>query len=204
MTDSTPASVPAPVAEPEVVKSPEIKEVEEEKTPKPTSPAPAPSSNSSSASSSATVGNPQCIISINEEGDKFELKEDQLKVILDKAAAINSKKIVIVSVVGAFRTGKSFLLDFFLRYLQWGEQNGQQTPDETPQLNSIPVWLAAGGSHLHEGNSEASSDEKRSGFEWRGGKERTTTGIYVFFTYIYNIRMCWHMESQHIRYIYII
>ena len=32
-------------------------------------------------------------------------------------------KVAIVSVVGAFRTGKSFLLDIFLRYLLWRESH---------------------------------------------------------------------------------
>jgi hypothetical protein len=32
-------------------------------------------------------------------------------------------KVAIVSVVGAFRTGKSFLLDLLLRYLRWSDEH---------------------------------------------------------------------------------
>jgi hypothetical protein len=38
---------------------------------------------------------------------------------------INKDKVIILSVVGAFRTGKSHLLDFFLRYLRWSEDSGE-------------------------------------------------------------------------------
>ena len=35
---------------------------------------------------------------------------------------MNADKVAIVSVVGAFRTGKSFLLDFMVRYLNYSEK----------------------------------------------------------------------------------
>lgn len=47
---------------------------------------------------------------------KFGLQIDSLKGILE-VNHIKDRYCVIVSVVGAFREGKSFLLNFFLRYL---------------------------------------------------------------------------------------
>ena len=46
----------------------------------------------------------------------FELDEDALANILLQDE-IKDRSVVVVSVAGAFRKGKSFLLDFFLRYM---------------------------------------------------------------------------------------
>ena len=54
------------------------------------------------------------------DGNEFKLNIDNLTLILDKIPA--GTKVAVVSVVGAFRTGKSFLLNFFLRYLRSGVQ----------------------------------------------------------------------------------
>lgn len=56
------------------------------------------------------------IVKVNEEAHTFRLSEEDLtKLILQDN--VKNRDIVIVSVAGAFRKGKSFLLDFFLRYL---------------------------------------------------------------------------------------
>ena len=57
-----------------------------------------------------------------------------------------------MSVAGAFRKGKSFLLDFLLRYLQRG--GGEK-------------WMG-------------DDEEELTGFSWRGGAERETTGVLVW------------------------
>lgn len=56
------------------------------------------------------------IIDIDKTGEHFVLKEDVLHSILSKVPP--NMSVSVVGVVGAFRTGKSFLLDFFLRYLK--------------------------------------------------------------------------------------
>lgn len=50
------------------------------------------------------------------ENHSFELDEKALQdILLDDS--VRDKKVAVISVAGAFRKGKSFLLDFFLRYL---------------------------------------------------------------------------------------
>ncbi|XP_048734491.1 atlastin-2-like [Ostrea edulis] len=110
-----------------------------------------------SASGSRLNGEPLQIIraTSKEEEEKtlhfFELDEEKLaKILLDPR--IQEKKVVVVSVAGAFRKGKSFLLDFFLRYLS---------------AKGHPDWLGEDDSPLE-------------GFNWRGGSERETTGILLW------------------------
>ncbi|XP_053553626.1 atlastin-1 [Bombina bombina] len=81
----------------------------------------------------------------------FELDEAALNRIL-LSEAVRDKEVVAVSVAGAFRKGKSFLMDFMLRYMYKTE----------------PVdWLG-------------DYNEPLSGFSWRGGSERETTGIQIW------------------------
>jgi atlastin len=62
------------------------------------------------------LGNRPIPIVVATEQHAFELDEEALAdVLLDDD--IKDKKVAVISVAGAFRKGKSFLLDFFLRYL---------------------------------------------------------------------------------------
>ena len=82
---------------------------------------------------------------------KFLLNEDNLQKILYHQRARN-KKVCIVSVAGAFRKGKSFLLGFFLRYLSQGGQDN---------------WMG-------------SEDEPLTGFDWKRSMDRVTTGFWMW------------------------
>lgn len=98
------------------------------------------------------VGRPLQIVDITKE-HKFILNEENLQVVLNHPKA-RMRKVCVVSVAGAFRKGKSFLLDFFLRYLT---RAGHQDND----------WLG-------------SDEEPLTGFHWKGGSERDTTGILMW------------------------
>ena len=56
------------------------------------------------------------IVKVNEDAHTFRLSDEDLtNIILQEN--IRNRDVVIVSVAGAFRKGKSFILDFFLRYM---------------------------------------------------------------------------------------
>lgn len=61
------------------------------------------------------TGRPLQIITTTED-HKFELDEELLTQVLNRDE-VKDRFVVVVSVAGAFRKGKSFLLDFFLRYM---------------------------------------------------------------------------------------
>uniref|UniRef100_A0A182YAR7 Uncharacterized protein n=1 Tax=Anopheles stephensi TaxID=30069 RepID=A0A182YAR7_ANOST len=90
------------------------------------------------------------------EDHSFVLNEEALSEILLQDS-IKDRAIVVVSVAGAFRKGKSFLLDFFLRYMYAKYVHHQ----------SVLEWLG-------------DESEPLSGFSWRGGSERDTTGILMW------------------------
>ncbi|XP_062320131.1 atlastin-2 isoform X2 [Osmerus eperlanus] len=91
------------------------------------------------------------IVLAHEDDHNFELDVVALEKLLlqDEIRDLN---VVVVSVAGAFRKGKSFLLDFMLRYMH---------------NQHLDQWM--GG-----------DDEPLTGFSWRGGCERETTGIQVW------------------------
>lgn len=95
-------------------------------------------------------GRPVQIVKL-EGGKHFSLDTSGLKKIL-LAEHVKDLPVVVVSVAGKFREGKSFLLNFFLRYFMNGTQAN---------------WM-----------DDASA--KLEGFSWRGGSERETTGIFVW------------------------
>lgn len=68
-----------------------------------------------SASGDPMKGQPLQVV-VAKGDHTFELDEEQLEQILLRPD-IKDKKVVLISVAGAFRKGKSFLLNFFLRFL---------------------------------------------------------------------------------------
>lgn len=85
---------------------------------------------------------------------KFTLDEAALeKILLDNR--VRDSNVVVLSVVGAFRTGKSFLLDFLLRYLY------------STRGSDSDGWMGK-------------SDAPLTGFPWKGGCHRLTSGILMW------------------------
>lgn len=106
-----------------------------------------------------TVNEPWQIVSIGSEDDKFAFTfhEDRLNEIIRKIPP--GWKVAVVSVVGAFRTGKSFLLSWFLKYLHFLTLEEDDSKKWYEQMESLG---------------------QDSGFHWSGGSERNTTGIWMW------------------------
>ncbi|KAH9628409.1 hypothetical protein HF086_015939 [Spodoptera exigua] len=95
------------------------------------------------------------VVKLGEGERRYELDEEALRRVLLRED-VRGLPVVVVSVAGAYRGGKSFILDFFLRYLN---------APRSSQVNG--EWLG-------------SEDEPLKGFHWRGGGDRDTTGINLW------------------------
>ena len=98
------------------------------------------------------------IIIPDKEEKNYQLDTEAFsKLISDNG--VENLPVVLLSVAGAFRKGKSFLLNLFVRYLSSKDKEN---------------WLG-------------DEDEPLVGFRWRGGCDRETTGI-ILWSEIFKIK----------------
>ncbi|KAL7017428.1 hypothetical protein ACKWTF_010373 [Chironomus riparius] len=92
-------------------------------------------------------------ITLNEEVVKNLFLNSKLK----------DRKVVVLSIVGAFRKGKSFLMNYLLRYLY----------ALYPSLTSTEL--------INEGDDwMGEPEEPLTGFDWKSGVERVTKGLILW------------------------
>ncbi|KAG5894628.1 hypothetical protein JTB14_026159 [Gonioctena quinquepunctata] len=104
-----------------------------------------------------TMNKPHAVpIVVADVDHSFKLDEEALKKVLMRDE-LKDRYVVVISVAGAFRHGKSFLLDFFLRYMNAKYVLKQNTSE----------WIGC-------------EDAPLEGFSWKGGSERDTTGILMW------------------------
>lgn len=101
------------------------------------------------------------ILKKNENTSKFELDIQLFTEILDNEKTKNCE-VSIISIAGAFRKGKSFILNFLLHFLN---------ADKIQQENGD--WIN-------------SMDENFDGFEWRNGIKPHTSGILIWSEIFYH------------------
>ncbi|XP_064468147.1 atlastin-2-like isoform X3 [Ornithodoros turicata] len=87
--------------------------------------------------------------------DCFELRNDNLERLLTNPD-VADLPVVVLSVAGGFRLGKSFLLGFCIRYLEHLEMSSY--PSGWMDKDDIPL----------------------TGFSWKYGSKRHTTGIHLW------------------------
>ncbi|KAG5673109.1 hypothetical protein PVAND_003183 [Polypedilum vanderplanki] len=90
----------------------------------------------------------------------------ELEALLLHPEVVN-RKIVLLSIVGAFRRGKSFFLDYCLRFL-YANYASIKNPSN---LINADNWIGAAETPLE-------------GFTWRSGTQRDTTGI-IFWSDVF-------------------
>jgi len=148
----------------------------------------------------AATGKPlQLVKLIYDETDRrkgtVEVNEAHLETLKEKLKATGADKIAILSVMGAFRTGKSFILNFMLRFLRYEQKcraegkdpnEGWSHPDRTCDDSGkkllenypIPAWMKDAGNSIEGVGNEGGNSE--GGFKFKAGEDRCTEGIWVW------------------------
>ena len=113
---------------------------------------------------------PLQIVSIGNEDDSYAFHYDEAAVSTILQQIPENCPVAVLSVVGAFRTGKSFLLSWFLRYLH--------------HLATTTTTTATAATSTSTTTAKAWYEDYQTlgnnGFEWKAGSERNTTGIWMW------------------------
>ncbi|CAG9800051.1 unnamed protein product [Chironomus riparius] len=110
-------------------------------------------------------GMPITILKLDDSKEAMVNTTDLEKILLNEE--IKDRKVMVLSLIGAFRGGKSFLLDYFLRFMY----------AHYPSLNN-PKQVA--GSFDNNQNWMGDANEPLLGFSWSSGTTRVTTGINMW------------------------
>ncbi|CAD5220250.1 unnamed protein product [Bursaphelenchus okinawaensis] len=102
----------------------------------------------------------QLFVPSNSNPNALRMNKNALNAVLNHSAVAN-RKVVVISVAGTFRKGKSFLLNFFLEYLYILQYSQKEF-----HSNLEMEWL----------HDETVLD----GFHWRPGAKRDTVGIWLW------------------------
>lgn len=136
-----------------------------------------------------------------DENDNVEMLCENLEIISNSLKAENAQYVSIISVMGTYRTGKSFLLDLLMRYLRHRAAKEEQMTNVSEEIGSsqparrfhqewsvdcaekgvtlpLPEWVKEGDSNRISEGADGREDDR--GFGWRGGKEKCTSGIWLW------------------------
>ncbi|CAG9799853.1 unnamed protein product [Chironomus riparius] len=112
-------------------------------------------------------GKPWTIFKFNQDEKSFKDDSNMLKNLF-LHEKVKDRKVIVFSIVGSFRRGKSFFLDYCLRYLY---ANYDSLNRKDANFKKDINWMG------HK-------NDKLSGFSWRSGAERDTTGI-IFWSDVF-------------------
>lgn len=112
------------------------------------------------------------------ENHRFELQLDKLQQILD-VDDLKDRSIVAVSIAGSFRTGKSFLLNFFVKYLR-AQVSSINIFVHFLDIFILRVSFVCASQYKTHNLANWIGSNVQQGFEWRGGKTAETNGIWIW------------------------
>jgi atlastin len=144
---------------------------------------------------------PVQILTLDGEGtEPVQLLLENLDSISKALEKERCEYVSIISVMGTYRTGKSFLLDLLMRYLRTRARRENRLEDDdgaaTPQTQDKPKptwcvgttltsaelpppdWIREGDARRISEGAQGTSDSR--GFGWRGGSEKCTNGIWLW------------------------
>ncbi|KAL7018729.1 hypothetical protein ACKWTF_010884 [Chironomus riparius] len=107
-------------------------------------------------------GKPLNILDVTDD-NQFIVETEAITKIFENSD-LKRRKVVAVSIVGIFRKGKSFLLNYFLRYL-YANFKSVNYPDNP--LNNTSNWIGK-------------NNQKLSGFQWKASTDGVTNGIIMW------------------------
>ncbi|CAE8641682.1 unnamed protein product [Polarella glacialis] len=155
---------------------------------------------------------PLKILQLKQESSEVEILTENLDIISKNLVDSGANLVSVVSVMGTYRTGKSFLLDLLTRYLKRKaakeaaeesrvqvdplfDKAGNATSAPNGRASKADGWRfgeddrqkAAAPEWVLEGNSSrihegSKLDEQSDGFAWRPGKDKCTQGIWLWST----------------------
>eukprot|EP00397_Hematodinium_sp_SG-2012_P006904 GEMP01006941.1.p1 GENE.GEMP01006941.1~~GEMP01006941.1.p1 ORF type:complete len:573 (+),score=77.27 GEMP01006941.1:230-1948(+) len=131
---------------------------------------------------------PVQICDIDVENDCIVCNHDALEIVERNLQHAGVESIVIISIMGLYRTGKSFFLDLLMRYLNglgkpgWlGKSEHEVDPDSwrfSETEMDHPGWLKCGAQGKSDRISEGRVDD--TAFPWRAGAQRLTRGMWMW------------------------
>jgi atlastin len=121
------------------------------------------------------AGRPLQVVRIALQDKCVILDDDALLELESNLKKSGAAKVAILAVMGAYRTGKSFLLDVFLRYLKRDRSVELTERKRGVEDLPLPEWLSSKG-NLTEGTDGS----EEAGFTWRPGMQKCTEGIWIW------------------------
>lgn len=148
------------------------------------------------------VGPVQILTLEGSEENSVQLLLENLECITEALKKERCDLVSIVSVMGTYRTGKSFLLDLLMRYLRTRAIREGKEEHDYHDLKDAADQMRAGNKPkspwsigteeeipmaewVHEGNATHISEGAQGhacarGFGWRSGKDKCTNGIWLW------------------------